>query len=283
MKKFVIWSAVIIIIVVLLGFICASVASRRIEYDIMDEETVNIVFDDGKYKPGNADFVSKMLNIDAEDAVKIAKEAWSSRFTLDNFEVYYDEENEWYFVYAWYILPEERFSTLMIKLFDDPDDYIWENTCTTLIDKNTGAVLNMDGWGVAKLDTDPLLAELPVYKDEKCYKGTGFQDYTKYCEYCYMDNVLNLLDKSSYLKKVTSDDISTVVNYFENFKKWIEHEDFRHNYNFDKEFVSEGDYFYIDNNYPNEDFDYNPEKYPTYNAYWFDRETLTMYFIHNGV
>ncbi len=150
MKKwfFIILSAVLVVAVLCVAGVFFT--WKTIEYEVMDEWNVEWVYNKGETQPGNAELVAELLDIDAEDAVKIARKAWSSRYILDNFEVYYDEENEWYFVTAWYMLPKDRFDCLMIKWFDDPDDYIWENTCSTLIDKNTGAVLNMDGWGIAK-------------------------------------------------------------------------------------------------------------------------------------
>ena len=149
MKKYliIITAVIITIAIVRIGVLFHS--SRQIQYEIMDQWTVDNVLNDGEAEPGNEEFVSKMLDINEEDAVRIAKEAWSSRYILDNFEIHYDKENERYLVYAWYMFPEDRFDCLMIKLFDDPDNHMWDNTCTTLIDKNTGAVLNMDGWGIA--------------------------------------------------------------------------------------------------------------------------------------
>ncbi len=129
-----------------------------------------------------------------------------------------------------------------------------------------------------------LIQLLPEYKNVQFYRGKGFQDYTQFGKYYYDETVIKFINKEQAMLYVKDKaDVSKIINYFQNFKKWIENEDFKDKYDFNMENVTVGDYFYITNNYPNEDFDYNPEKYPTYNVYWFDTETLTMYFIHNNI
>lgn len=132
---------------------------------------------------------------------------------------------------------------------------------------------------------EPRLIEwLPEYKNAEHYKGKGFQDYARYCKYYYDKDVIKFIDKEQAMLGIVNDnDVDKVVNYFENFKKWIENEDFKDKYDFEKGNVNVGDYFYIENHYNDEEFDYNPVKYPTYSVYWFDKETLTMRYIHNGV
>lgn len=138
--------------------------------------------------------------------------------------------------------------------------------------------------GFEKVNDPPLIEWLPEYNHAKCYCGKGFQDYAQYCEYRYEKDVIKFIDKEQALMCVTSDDeIRVIAEYFENFRKWIENEKFKDKCNFDLADVTVGDYYWIENYYKDEDFDYNPNKYPTYGVYWFDKETLTMRFVRNVV
>ena len=134
-----------------------------------------------------------------------------------------------------------------------------------------------------KLFTNRIIAELPKAKDSECYYSDGFQDYTDYCKYYYTDKVLNFLEKNSRFKKVSEKDITEIEGYFENFADWVKYEKYKDSYDFDKSIISTGDYFYIQNKDTYERYADYPDKYAAYNVYFFDTETLTLYFIHTNI
>ncbi|MCH5185567.1 MAG: hypothetical protein J1F64_05510 [Oscillospiraceae bacterium] len=133
------------------------------------------------------------------------------------------------------------------------------------------------------LFTNRIIAELPKAKSSECYYSDGFQDYTDYCKYRYTDKALNALEKSSHFKKVSEEDTAEIQSYFENFEGWVKYVKYRDSYDFDKSVISPGDYFCIQNRDTYEKYAHYHDKYAAYNVYFFDTETLTLYFIHNNI
>lgn len=133
------------------------------------------------------------------------------------------------------------------------------------------------------LSTDRIIAELPKAKSSERYYSDGFQDYTNYCKYYYTDKALNALDKSSNFIKVSEKDIADIRSYFENFEGWVKFVEYKDNYDFDKSIISSGDYFYIQNKDTYKKYEHYKSKYDAYNVYFFDTETLTLYYIHNNI
>ena len=112
-------------------------------------------------------------------------------------------------------------------------------------------------------------------KSEEHFDKEGFQDYTDFCIYQY-DSADHFLGNSKY-SIITDKDIENLQGYFDNFKGWMEVKDRLKEYSFDSSSISQGDYFHIETKPTSED------KYVDYDVYFFDVETLTLYYIHNNI
>lgn len=100
----------------------------------------------------------------------------------------------------------------------------------------------------------------------------GFQDYTDYCKYTY-SSVDKFKENSKY-QCVTSDQISEIKGYFKNFKSWMAAGGRSREYDFDHNCINEGDYWRIET---------KGEKYDNYTLWYFDTESLTLYYIHTNI
>lgn len=109
------------------------------------------------------------------------------------------------------------------------------------------------------------------YRDkQEYYDKNGFQDYTDYAKYVYPspDAIVGNRD----YRAISEEDVEVVSGYFENFRGWMS--DRLDQYDFDDGIINEGDYVRI------EDKD---SQYGDYSVYFFDIETLTLYYIHNNI
>lgn len=113
---------------------------------------------------------------------------------------------------------------------------------------------------------------------EEHYDVNGFQDYTDYAKYTYYSKDI-ILNNNDY-KKVTSNDFESIKNYLENFRGWMETDNRLDEYDFDENIINEGDYFCIINE---NDKEINYLNYDNYSIYYFDVETLTLYYMHNNI
>ena len=136
-----------------------------------------------------------------------------------------------------------------------------------------------------KLFENPVIASLPKYENSDCYYGEDFQDYTDYCKYYFSENdtIIEHLKENKYFKLVTANDVEEVKGYFENFKGWVEYEEYKDKYDFTYESVDTSDYFYIENKDTCEKYKNYPDKYAAYNVYFFDVQTKTLYYIHSNI
>ncbi len=128
--------------------------------------------------------------------------------------------------------------------------------------------------------SDKVLESLGSYKSEEYYSSGGFQDVTNYAKYTF-DNVD--FSKNEYFNKVSSDSLKELTVHIENFEIWIEviRESDPENevvieYDFDSSVISEEDYVYI-----YDDPDYH--ELGCYDVYYFDIETMTLYYFHNNI
>ena len=124
--------------------------------------------------------------------------------------------------------------------------------------------------------TDEVLQSLGEYKSEQYFTSGGFQDFTDYAKYTYED-----VDFSNniYFSKVSSDSSENLITHIEDFEKWIEileeNNEVALAYDFDSSVISDNDYLYI----------YDDPYYPelgNYDVYFFDIETMTLYYFHNN-
>lgn len=114
---------------------------------------------------------------------------------------------------------------------------------------------------------------------EEHYDINGFQDYTDYVKYTY-DSKDVILNNNDY-KKVTSNDFESIKNYLENFRKWMETDNRLDEFDFDENIINEGDFFCIINVGNNKEKNYL--NYDNYSIYYFNVETLTLYYMHNSI
>ena len=117
------------------------------------------------------------------------------------------------------------------------------------------------------------------YIDKKeYYDKDGFQDYTDYAKYLYASKDV-IINNKEY-KKIEQDDIQNIIGYFEDFSGWMKAADRLSEFNFDINNINEGDYVKIKTK---EGQKVGNGKYDNYSIYFFDIETLTLYYIHNNI
>lgn len=137
----------------------------------------------------------------------------------------------------------------------------------------------------SKLFENPVIASLPKYESSDCYYSEGFQDYTDYCKYYFpkQNTIIENLKGNKYFKPVNDNDVEEVKSYFDDFKGWVEYEDYKDKYDFKYEWIDTEDYFYIENKDTCEKYKNYRDKYAAYNVYFFDIQTKTLYFIHSNI
>lgn len=116
---------------------------------------------------------------------------------------------------------------------------------------------------------------------EEYWDKYSFQDYTDFCVYKY-DSADLFKNRTDYAV-VTENDCEMLAGYFSDFEKWMELTDYWNKYSFDKSYISTGDYFCIKTKEGQPIGDTVYEKYDNYTVYYFDTETLTLYYIHNNL
>lgn len=126
---------------------------------------------------------------------------------------------------------------------------------------------------------DIILESLPKYSEKEYYSSGGFQDTTDYAKYTYLISEEDL-QNNEYLLPVKSTDVPQIIAYIEDFEELlsVSHDFPSESYDFDKAIVSAGDYFYVSNRYQ------EPEKaFWNYDLYYFDLESLTLYYFHSNI
>ena len=110
------------------------------------------------------------------------------------------------------------------------------------------------------------------YKKEEFWDKEGFQDFTDYCKYYYEDKYDAKFAEDKYYTKVKEDNITEVVEYFEEFEHWMLPKR-ANEYDFDKSQITIGDYVRIE----------GKGKDISFNVYLYDIETNILYYIHNNI
>ena len=118
-------------------------------------------------------------------------------------------------------------------------------------------------------------------KSEEHFDKDGFQDYTDFCIYTY-DSADCFINNSNY-SIITDNDIENLKCYFDNFQGWMETEERLNEYSFDSNSISLGDYFHIETKEGEQIGGGKYAKYDNYDVYFFDIETMTLYYIHNNI
>lgn len=138
-------------------------------------------------------------------------------------------------------------------------------------------ILNFSG---CSTQNDEVLTSLGEYKTKEYFTSGGFQDYTDYAKYTY--EKIEFSD-NKYFKLLSTDSEQNLITHIENFEECIEsikNSDSKNElvvgYDFDVSVISEEDYLYI-----YDDPDYS--ELGNYNIYFFDIETMTLYYFHNNI
>lgn len=131
---------------------------------------------------------------------------------------------------------------------------------------------------------NPVIASLPKYESSDCYYSEGFQDFTSYCKYYFSkdDAITENLKENKYLKEIADNDVKEIKSYFENFKDWVVYQEYKDKYDFRDDCIDTDDYFYIENKDNYERYKHY-DKYEAYNVYFFDVQTMTLYYIHSNI
>jgi hypothetical protein len=133
--------------------------------------------------------------------------------------------------------------------------------------------------------TDSVIDSLPDYKSEVFYTSGGFQDFTDYAKYSYESITVQDLEASEYFNAATAEDVEEILLHIENFEEWVETigDELKDNYDFDKDIVSEDDFFYIETKAGEPIGQGTYGKFDNYTVYYFDIETQMLYYFHNNI
>lgn len=127
---------------------------------------------------------------------------------------------------------------------------------------------------------DEVLVSLGEPVSSKIYTEGVFQDFTHYGKYKFESIDI---DNNEYFKQITPETEKDFLRHLEDFEGWVElirendpGQEVPKEYDFTTNVISEDDYLYI----------YDDPDYPdlgSYNVYFFDTETLTLYYFHNNI
>ena len=119
------------------------------------------------------------------------------------------------------------------------------------------------------------------YDGQISSKSIGFDDYIEYGKYMYKskDKVL----KDSEYKKISEEETGNIIEYFIDFENAIESLDAINEYDFDKSMINYGAYVKIVTKEGKSIGNSTYGKYDNYSIYFFDIETLTLYYIHTNI
>ena len=133
---------------------------------------------------------------------------------------------------------------------------------------------------VFNVPEDEVIASLGAYESEEYYSSGGFQDFTDYAKYTY-DSVD--FSDNEYFKIMWYDRKKALIEHIVNFESWVEEiegfepeNDVVVGYDFDISMITMDDYVYI---YDDPDCVY----LWCYDVYFFDMETMTLYYFHNNL
>ena len=113
------------------------------------------------------------------------------------------------------------------------------------------------------------------------YDKVGFQDYIDYAKYIYSEPDVIIFDDD--YKKISQEDIESIKGYFEDFKSRMESSNRLNEYDFKENVINEGDYIRIKTKEGQKIGDSEYTKYDNYSIYYFDIDSLTLYYIHSNI
>ncbi len=150
--------------------------------------------------------------------------------------------------------------------------------CTIILLFIAGALLKDAVFKLRDLYKDPVIESLPQYEKEEIFSTNSVRDFMNYAKYTYRVSESDIA-QNEFLCPVTEEDIPTIMEYVEDFERWVELDgEFpEESYDFDKSLIAVGDYFFISNYYE------EPEKaFLSYSLYYFDTDSSILYFFLNN-
>ena len=133
---------------------------------------------------------------------------------------------------------------------------------------------------------DKVLHSLGEYKSHEFYTEGAFQDFTDYAKYYYdpVDFTAN-----EYFSKIGQSDINLLNEHLDDFESWIETyregdatREIVENYDFDRSIIDHEDYLYIESE-KYDPWDDGNMVFASYDVYFFDTQTNTLYYFHNNI
>lgn len=125
---------------------------------------------------------------------------------------------------------------------------------------------------------DQVLSELPKYEDSVEFETNDKTDYVTFRKYIFGDKVTEAIDESSYLKPVNEADVEEILTHLDHYEGWIEKKNYA-DYDFSRDAIGEGDWFYLKNKETFEAYQGLPDKLSAYTIYYFDAETKILYYM----
>ena len=133
---------------------------------------------------------------------------------------------------------------------------------------------------------DPVIASLGRAMSVQRYSVSGFGDSTDYGIYTFPGAKP---EDSEYFKLVTAESKNELLGYIDNFENWVnvtredDNNTLFENYHFSRADIDESDYLYISDRDGEAIGEGVYSKYDSYNVYFFDSQTTTLYYFHNNI
>lgn len=153
-------------------------------------------------------------------------------------------------------------------------------------------MLLLTGCEVSTVSEDKVIATLPTYETRQFYTSGGFQDYTDYGIYTFDQITQEDVSLNDYFWIISDHNWEFIVSLMDDYEGWVQltqenepDSSLAKNYNFDRSCMNRGDYICImgkDESRFNDAVDVT-ELYQYYDIYFFDVESMTLYFFHNNV
>ena len=113
----------------------------------------------------------------------------------------------------------------------------------------------------------------------ECYEEDGFREYDDFAFYVY-DSKKNFVNDKNYDK--VGKNIEDVKGYFLTLANRLNDDDRLEDFIFDYDIIDENDYVRIKTSEGEPIGDREYGKYDNYDVYFFDVESLTLYYIHSN-
>ena len=126
---------------------------------------------------------------------------------------------------------------------------------------------------------DDIILSLPKRSGYDCYMSdSDYSTKNDYCIYYYKNDITNELP--NIFIRVDSSNSYKIKRYLNDFVSNLESREIKNNLDLNSSFINDGDYFYLVNRkFINSTF---YDEFAYYNLYYFDKENLKFYFIHNN-